>query len=86
MKYTGPKAKLSRQLNLSLTPKAIKSINRKPNPPGMHGNRRGYRARISDYKRHLLEKQKLHAQYNINERQTRKYIFRNNSLEIKLIP
>ncbi len=74
MKYTGPKIKLSRQLNLPLTPKAIKFMHRKPYPPGMHGNRKGYRAKTSDYKRHLLEKQRLHAQYNVNERQMRNYI------------
>lgn len=55
MKYTGPKVKLSRQLNLPLSPKAIKFMNRKPYPPGMYGERRGSRAKMSDYKRHLLE-------------------------------
>jgi len=74
MKYTGPKVKLSRRLNLPLTPKAVKFMQRKPYPPGMHGNRKGFRGKMSDYKRHLLEKQRLHAQYNVSERQMRKYV------------
>jgi small subunit ribosomal protein S4 len=74
MKYTGPKVKLSRQLNLPLTPKAVKFMNRNPYPPGMHGSRKGYHGKMSDYKRHLMEKQRLHAQYNVNERQMRNYV------------
>jgi small subunit ribosomal protein S4 len=49
-------------------------MQRKPYPPGMHGGRQGYRAKMSDFKRHLLEKQRLQAQYNVSERKMRKYV------------
>ena len=74
MKYTGPKAKLSRSLGIALTPKAARVMERRPHPPGQHGpQRRGGPRRVSDYKRQLLEKQRLRAQYNIHERQMRNY-------------
>lgn len=73
MKFTGPKVKLSRQLGIALTPKASKYLERKPHPPGQHGRTRRRNAKMSDYKRQLLEKQKLRAQYNIHERQMRNY-------------
>ncbi len=74
MKYTGPKAKLSRSLGIALTPKAARVMERRPNPPGQHGvAQRGRPRRVSDYKRQLVEKQRLRAQYNIHERQMRNY-------------
>jgi small subunit ribosomal protein S4 len=74
MKYTGPKAKLSRSLGIALTPKAARIMERRPGPPGQHGGvQRGRPQRMSDYKRQLMEKQRLRAQYNIHERQMRNY-------------
>ncbi|HOJ03116.1 MAG TPA: 30S ribosomal protein S4 [Bacteroidota bacterium] len=73
MKYNGPKVKLSRQLGIPLTPKASKIMERKPHPPGAHGLSRNRRAKVSDYKRQLLEKQRLRWQYNISEKQMRNY-------------
>lgn len=74
MKYTGPKVRLSRRLGIPLTPKAARIMERKPHPPGQHGPSQQYRrGRMSDYKRQLLEKQRLRAQYNISERQMRNY-------------
>lgn len=72
MKYTGPKVKLSRKLGFSLTPKARKYMDRKPYPPGQHGPIKR-RAKLSDYGRQLLEKQRLRLQYNVHERQMRNY-------------
>jgi small subunit ribosomal protein S4 len=71
MKYTGPKARLSRRLGVALTPKAARILERKGYPPGQHGQVKmgGRRPKISDYSRQLTEKQKLRAQYNIHERQ-----------------
>lgn len=71
MRYTGPKVRLSRQLGIALTPKAEIVMKKKPNPPGQHSNAR--RRKASDYKMQLLEKQRLRAQYNVNERQFRRY-------------
>lgn len=68
MNYTGPKVKLSRKIGIALTPKAIKYMEKRPYPPGVHG-KAGKRRRISDYKKQLMEKQKLKLQYNVSERQ-----------------
>lgn len=71
MKYRGPKVKLSRQLGLPLTPRAARWLERRPHPPGEHGPEMRQRRQISDYKRQMLEKQRLRAQYNLHERQLR---------------
>ena len=73
MNKTGPKVKLSRQLGIALTPKAAKVMEKKPHPPGEHGLKQNFRRKLSDFKRQLMEKQKLRAQYNIHERQMRNY-------------
>lgn len=73
MNKTGAKVKLSRQLGIALTPKAAKVMEKKPHPPGAHGRTQNFRRKLSDYKRQLMEKQKLRAQYNIHERQLRNY-------------
>lgn len=74
MKRRGPKVRLSRKLGVPLTPKASRIMGRRPFPPGQHGRRQRFgRARMSDYKRQLLEKQKLAAQYNVTEQQLRNY-------------
>ena len=73
MKYTGPKVKLSRQLGIPLSPKASKVMERKPHAPGAHGLSRNRRAKVSDYKRQLVEKQRLRWQYNISEKQMSNY-------------
>jgi small subunit ribosomal protein S4 len=67
------KVKRSRALGIPLTPKAIRIMERRPNPPGQHGNRGQWR-RSSDYKLQLLQKQRLRAQYNIREAQMRGYM------------
>ncbi|NUS58611.1 MAG: 30S ribosomal protein S4 [Streptomycetaceae bacterium] len=68
MNQARPKVKRSRALGIALTPKAQKYLENRPYPPGEHG--RG-RKQSSDYKVRLLEKQKLRAQYDINETQMR---------------
>jgi small subunit ribosomal protein S4 len=73
MKYNGPKVKLSRQLGVPLTSKAAKIMERKPHPPGAHGLSRNRRAKVSDYKKQLIEKQRLRWQYNISEKQMLNY-------------
>ncbi len=68
-----PVAKLSRRLGIALTSKAGRVMEKKPYPPGMHGpdQRRGRGP--SEYKRQLLEKQRLRAQYHVSEGQLVKY-------------
>src|SRR5688500_1046752 len=66
----GPKVRISRALGIALTPKAGRIMERRPNPPGQHGA--SQRRKVSEYKKQLLEKQRLRAQYNVSERQLRK--------------
>lgn len=74
MNYTGPKVRRARALGIALTPKAAKIMERRNYPPGQHGPaKRHQRSKMSDYKKQLLEKQRLRAQYNIHERQMRNY-------------
>jgi small subunit ribosomal protein S4 len=63
----GPKVRLARQLGIALTPKAARVMERRPNPPGQHGATP--RRKVSGYKKQLVEKQRLRAQYNMSERQ-----------------
>ena len=72
MKFTGPKIKKSRRLGVALTPKAEKYLERRPHPPGQHGPSRR-RGKLSDYGKQLVEKQRLQYQYNLSEKQVRKY-------------
>jgi len=72
MKYTGPKIKKSRRLGIALTPKSEKYLERRPHPPGQHGPSRR-RGKQSDYGKQLVEKQRLQYQYNLTEKQIRKY-------------
>ncbi len=71
---TAPKVRQSRKLGVPLTPKALKYMEKKPYGPGQHGPAQRYsRATPSDFKRQLLEKQRLRGQYNIHERQLVNY-------------
>lgn len=63
--------KLSRALDLALTPKAAKGMERRPHPPGQHGKNK--RPSQSIYSRQLREKQRLKAQYHISEKQLKNY-------------
>ncbi len=65
----GPKVKIARALGIPLTPKATRIMERRPNPPGQHGA--ATRRKVSEYKKQLVEKQRLRAQYNVSERQLR---------------
>ena len=71
MTYHGPKVRLSRRMGVALTPKAAKIMERRPNPPGQHGKAR--KSEESDYKKQLNQKQLLRFQYNIREKQMRRY-------------
>ena len=68
-RYRGPVVKISRRegVNLTESPKVQKFMDRRPYPPGQHGQRR--RRKISDYGVRLREKQKLRFYYNLSEKQ-----------------
>jgi small subunit ribosomal protein S4 len=67
----GPKVKISRALNLAITPKAARIMERRSFTPGQHGLAR--KKSPSTYKLQLLEKQRLKAVYNVSEKQMRLY-------------
>lgn len=77
MPQVAAKVRLSRKLGVPLTPKASIVMLHKPYGPGQHGQRRS--GRKSDFGRQLLEKQRLKFQYNISEKQLRKYYKKANA-------
>ena len=68
MNLHGPRVKISRWLGMAITAKAARVLEKRPGGAG----RRGFR-KPSVYKRQLIEKQRLRAQYMISERQMRNY-------------
>lgn len=70
MRYTGPKVKKARRLGMAFTPKDAKVMQRRPAPPGQHGQGR---SRISEYGMQLREKQKAKINYGVTERQFIRY-------------
>jgi small subunit ribosomal protein S4 len=68
-RYLGPRVKKMRALGVLLPGLSAKTIERRPYPPGQHGQRRARKA--SPYKRQLQEKQKLQLNYGVTERQLR---------------
>ena len=71
-RYTGPRLKKMRALGMELPGLSRKSIERRPNPPGVHGGNR--RRKISEHGKQLHEKQKLRLNYGLNERPFRRLI------------
>ena len=75
-RYIGPKCRQCRREGEKLFLKGEKcfgskcAIEKRPTPPGMHGQRRG---RLSDYATQLREKQKLRRIYGVLEKQFRNY-------------
>jgi small subunit ribosomal protein S4 len=70
-RYTGPKVKVARRLgyNVFENEKGARALERRPYPPGEHGQRR---QRLSPYALQLQEKQKLRYAYGVLERQFRR--------------
>ena len=76
-RYTGPVCRLCRKEGEKLFLKGSRcttekcALTRRPQAPGQHGNWR--RARVSDYGKHLREKQKVKRYYGLLELQFKKY-------------
>jgi small subunit ribosomal protein S4 len=72
-RYTGPKVRISRRLNVNIfeNAKGSKALERRPFPPGTHGRTRR-RGAGSEYLTQLQEKQKAKYIYGLLERQFRK--------------
>jgi small subunit ribosomal protein S4 len=79
-RYTGPKHKISRRVGYCLWGMAKSPANRRPYPPGQHGNKAGGRRKESNYSRQLLEKQKLRSTYGVLEKQFRRTFQKASSL------
>jgi small subunit ribosomal protein S4 len=77
---TGSSCRLCRRENLKLFLKGDRcygdkcAFERRPYPPGQHGQRRG--GKLSDYKMQLREKQKVKRIYGVLEKQFRRYYYR----------
>ena len=75
-RYIGPVCKLCRRENLKLFLKGDRcytdkcAFDRRPYPPGQHGQRR---TKVTEYGIRLREKQKVRRIYGVLERQFRKY-------------
>ena len=75
-RYIGPVCKLCRRENTKLFLKGERcytdkcSFDRRPYPPGVHGQRR---SKITEYGMRLREKQKVRRIYGLLERQYRRY-------------
>ena len=68
-RYTGPRVKRMRALGLDLPGLSRKSMWDRPYPPGVHGPKSARRRKMSDFKKQLLEKQKLRFNYGLSEGQ-----------------
>ena len=68
-RYTGPRVKRMRALGIDLPGLSRKSMWDRPYPPGVHGPKSARRRKMSDFKKQLLEKQKLRVNYGLTERQ-----------------
>jgi small subunit ribosomal protein S4 len=73
-RFRGSITKVSRRLGVALTPKAEKYLERRPFPPGQHGQSR--KGKVSEYALQLREKQKMKYIYGILEKQFRNYFFK----------
>lgn len=67
-RYTGPRVKVMRALGTELPGLSTKKIERRPYPPGQHGQAR---KKHTEYALRLIEKQKVRANYGVTERQLR---------------
>ena len=65
-RYTGPRLRIVRRLGTDLPGLTRKIADRRPYPPGQHGQRR---RRFSEFKKQLYEKQKLRYNYGLTESQ-----------------
>ena len=70
MRNTGPKDKLSRKYGELLSGMPNFELNKRPYPPGQHGQKR---TKTSEYGSLLLEKQKLKHSFSITERQFKRF-------------
>jgi small subunit ribosomal protein S4 len=77
MRYTGPSCRQCRREGTKLFLKGTKCftekcpVERRPYPPGQHGQNQARRRKASEYAKQLREKQKVKRIYGVSERQFR---------------
>ena len=67
-RYRGPRLRIARRLGTDLPGLTRKDGDRRPYPPGQHGQGR---QRFSEFKKQLFEKQKIRYNYGLSEKQLR---------------
>ena len=87
MRYTGPSCKQCRREGTKLFLKGTKCftekcpVERRPYPPGQHGQNAARRRKASEYSKQLREKQKIKRLYGLSEQQ-----FRNTFHKVSTLP
>ncbi|MDP1857973.1 MAG: 30S ribosomal protein S4 [Gemmatimonadaceae bacterium] len=77
MRYTGPSCRQCRREGTKLFLKGTKCftekcpVERRPYPPGQHGQQQSRRRKSSEYSKQLREKQKIKRMYGVSEKQFR---------------
>src|SRR5688572_32678328 len=77
-RYRGPRVRAMRALGVQLPGLSSKSHERRPYPPGQHGQAR---RKVSEFGLRLLEKQKLCRNYGVSERQLRRLMIEARSAD-----
>jgi small subunit ribosomal protein S4 len=74
MPKSRPRLKIIRRFGIQLPGLTRKSAEKKPYPPGQHGQSTNKRRKTSEYRRLLEEKQKVRFNYGVSEGQLRRYM------------
>ena len=69
-RYNGPRVRIMRRLGVPLFGLSRKSTQKRPYPPGQGAQNRRYK--FSEFKKKLIEKQKLRYNYGVGERHLRR--------------
>ncbi len=74
MPKSRPRLKIIRRFGVQLPGLTRKSAEKKPYPPGQHGQSKTGRRKTSEFRRLLEEKQKVRFNYGVSEGQLRRYL------------
>jgi small subunit ribosomal protein S4 len=74
MPKSRPRLKIIRRFGVQLPGLTRKSAEKKPYPPGQHGQSQTKRRKTSEFRRLLEEKQKVRFNYGVSEGQIRRYL------------
>ena len=74
MPKSRPRLKIIRRFGIQLPGLTRKSAEKKPYPPGQHGQSTAKRRKTSEFRRLLEEKQKVRFNYGVSEGQLRRYL------------